>query len=232
MRFLLLASVLLAIPATAQGPLVAAPRTVYVLTGAAFFTLTNPAAVPVTLDSMAVAFRENAPLPHAWFVDIGSDGNDCTFIYGFLNFDCAPDLAIGPGKSVPVTVGYSPCSTCLAPVATGDTLKIYAGGATTPTTVILDDSRFITNEGTPDADARRLTVQPSPARSTARVMLTAPDAVRVLVLDALGRRVVTLADGVHSLDTLFDISAWPPGVYYVVADDVFQRSVVRFTVVR
>lgn len=211
------------------------PQTIYYSVGAAFFTLTNPTASPVALDSVTVTFGTGDYWARVWFVSLNPQEYSCSFFYappGLPSSTCQPDVNIGAGGSVVGVVGYDPCSICRGPASARDTLKVYAGGSTIPATLILDDSRYVAGEAAPDDATLRLTVQPSLARSTTRVTLDAPDAVRIVVLDALGRRVVVLADGVRTLNAVLDVSAWAPGVYHVVADGVRQRTVGRLTVSR
>jgi uncharacterized delta-60 repeat protein len=91
-------------------------------------------------------------------------------------------------------------------------------------------------ETIPEA-SQALTVAPNPIRAASRVSLRldAPTAVRVMVLDALGRTVAVVVEGVlGSGQQTFDLdaTALPPGVYAVVAVVGAERSVTRLTVVR
>ena len=82
-----------------------------------------------------------------------------------------------------------------------------------------------------------LRAYPNPARSTATVAadLARPGAVRLAVVDVLGRDVAVLVEGVRPAGPLR--AAWPtaglaPGAYVVVLDAGGARQTVRVTVVR
>ncbi len=65
-------------------------------------------------------------------------------------------------------------------------------------------------------------------------MLSAPTAVRVDVVDALGRHVETLHDGAvaGNVSFTFDASSLAGGVYYVTSTSETGRVVTPFTVLR
>ena len=77
---------------------------------------------------------------------------------------------------------------------------------------------------------------PNPARGDARVTLSldAPQAVRVTVVDVLGRTVAVLADGPLAGDAAFtvDAAALAPGVYAVRAEGETFRQTRTLTVAR
>ncbi|OZC04396.1 T9SS type A sorting domain-containing protein [Rubricoccus marinus] len=95
----------------------------------------------------------------------------------------------------------------------------------------------VAGEPTPGASGEiALTVAPNPARggATVRLALTAPEAVRVRVLDMLGREVAVLADGPQaSGDVALKLPGdLAPGVYAVEATAGERRTTRLVTVVR
>ena len=94
-----------------------------------------------------------------------------------------------------------------------------------------------TTDAEQDADGLRAQVRvaPNPARGDVRIRVEVdqPGAVRLDVVDALGRRVARLADGVWSAGGRdVAVSGLAPGVYLAVLDADGRRQSVRFTVVR
>ena len=95
----------------------------------------------------------------------------------------------------------------------------------------------VAEEGTPETASGLRAVFPNPAASAARVRfaLAAPGAVRLDVLDALGREVLTLADrtfaaGDHEAEV--DVSDLPAGVYVVRLATAAGTEAARLTVAR
>jgi hypothetical protein len=85
--------------------------------------------------------------------------------------------------------------------------------------------------------AAQLEIYPAPARSltTIRLTLPAPSQVRIVVVDMLGRTVLSVADhetpaGTHTVP--LDVSRLAPGAYVVVAETGTTRQTARLSVVR
>ena len=88
-----------------------------------------------------------------------------------------------------------------------------------------------------DVTELALGAAPNPVRGTARISASLPEAgaLRVTVLDLLGREVAVLADGQHEAgvhELALDASALPAGVYVVVLEAGAQRLTERVTVLR
>ncbi|MEM1116358.1 MAG: alpha-amylase family glycosyl hydrolase [Bacteroidota bacterium] len=95
----------------------------------------------------------------------------------------------------------------------------------------------VADEAAPEAAAGLQAVFPNPAASGARVRfaLAAPGAVRLDVLDALGRQVLTVADRTFAAgdhEAAVDVSSLPAGVYVVRLATEAGAETARLTVVR
>lgn len=106
----------------------------------------------------------------------------------------------------------------------------------TPGIYAVDAPFGVASEQAPVNASLVLTVGPNPSRGAVRValMLSAPTAVRVDVVDALGRHVETLHDGAvaGNVSFTFDASSLAGGVYYVTSTSETGRVVTPFTVLR
>ncbi len=95
----------------------------------------------------------------------------------------------------------------------------------------------VAGEDAPGAPGLALAVAPNPSAgaATLRYVLPAPGAVRLVVLDALGRTVARLADGEHAAGThtvALGTSRLAPGVYVARLDAAGTVATRRFTVAR
>ena len=94
----------------------------------------------------------------------------------------------------------------------------------------------VAGEGAPPEDLLALTVGPNPAAGAVslRYTLAAPGAVRLFVVDVLGRELAVLADGERPAGnhtTTLDASRLAPGAYVLVLDDGAGRRVSRLVTV-
>ncbi|PAP75047.1 T9SS type A sorting domain-containing protein [Rubrivirga marina] len=105
----------------------------------------------------------------------------------------------------------------LADVAASGGALAVTLGPSSATTFVGDLAGVATEAGAPDGPTFRA-VYPNPAAHTATVAFTLAGAgpVRLSVIDALGREVATLIDGVRPAgthDAVVDVSGLPPGLY-------------------
>ena len=209
------------------------------------FALANLTLSPVVLDSLAMRFASPSEI-NSWSTQSASPGPGGVSCY-FSRFEptydgCAIGEALAPGATFQLVVGYDPCPICRAEAAGArrggapDTLLVYSGGVAVPDTVLFDDSRYVGSETEPASGQLGLAVGPNPSRGAAAVTLTAVvslGSVRVVLVDALGRRVAVLHDGAlpGGASRLSIPPGLPTGVYTVRAHAGATAS-ARFTVVR
>lgn len=197
--------------------------------------LANLTMEPVVLDSLVMRFAE------AWGYSTWSvmtDGPPGVFCY-FAPFEpdwerCALGVTLAPGTVVRLDVGYDPCAICRG--GAPDTLLVYSGGVVEPDTVTFDDSGYVGTDEGPTAGALALSVAPNPSRGASTVTLTGAvplASARVVLLDALGRRVAVLHDGALPADARLALPpGLPPGVYSVSADADGHAATARVTIAR
>lgn len=93
----------------------------------------------------------------------------------------------------------------------------------------------VSSEGEPAPPSVRVTLsaEPNPASQVVRLSRTgsADAPVRVVVTDALGRRVAEIEIGAGTSSVDLDTSRWPAGVY-VARAEASEAASVRFTIVR
>lgn len=146
-------------------------------------------------------------------------------------FGTSIDWADIDGDGQPDPVVGAPNETIVAPdQVAGGRVYLY-----TSTDLRAAVGGTVATEGAPAA-AFALKAAPNPVRAVAAVTLTTAGApaVRVVVFDALGRRVAVLHDGPIAAGTLrlgLDVSGLPAGVYVVRAegDGVVQSQVLTIT---
>ncbi len=118
------------------------------------------------------------------------------------------------------------------PVIPGTTNRLTWAWRTTEPYAVLVAS----DDAAPSALPLDLSVHPNPARQATQIRIdrAAPGPARVVVVDALGRRVAVLHDGpgAASLDLSVDTSGWPSGIYAAVVTAGSARVATRFTVIR
>lgn len=237
--FALLVLLATAVSASAQGPLTAPDARVTIPTDYEF-TLHNPTAAPVALDSLVIQWGDDIFRYKAWYVGSGipPSGVFCPFLRDQFPPGCVTDATLASGETAVVTVDYDHCAICRpAGPQQPDSLFVYAGGSAVPTRVVLDASGYVAAEPGPDGDAA-LTVGPNPAstRAAVRFTLAAPAASAVVaVTDALGRRLVALHDGPLAAGAVTfdaDVSALPAGVYAVRLEAGGMTTTARLVVAR
>lgn len=180
---------------------------------------------------------------------------DCSFAPGastqtcrlasFSNLSCEVDLTAG--ESTTVMVGDEPvvAVTRLAGTNGCEVQGRYAvdigflgyGTLGPPTflryvrtrTVEAGMPLVVAGEVPPSVPALALTVAPNPASGA--VTVRASGATRVEVVDVLGRRVATAAEGAPGVWRV-DVRGWAPGIYTVRADAGGAVQTARLTVVR
>ena len=108
------------------------------------------------------------------------------------------------------------------------------GGVPGIYSVVPDAVSGVDAEAAPGVASPRVAVQPNPARTTSTLTVTRAEAspVRVRVVDALGRAVLTVWDGFApaELTVELDVSGWAPGLYLAVVDYGGSRVTRRLAV--
>lgn len=206
--------------------------------------LANLTVEPVVLDSLVMRFSDPWGFS-TWSVQEADAPYALCYFAPFLPemSRCAPDVTLMPGAVVPFWIGYDPCAICHAEASVGarrggapDTLLVYSGGVAVPDTVWFDDSNYVSTESTPGESRLSLSVGPNPSAGLASVTITAAEpaqSVRVVLLDALGRRVAVLHDGALPADARLPVPpGLPAGVYTVRAEADDASATARLTVVR
>ncbi len=191
-------------------------------------TVSNPTSSPIRIDSLGVVVGDSYGL---WYisVEVGQDRREVV-VYGEVGIEPRLiELDIPAGDSGKIRVEhFDPCPLCRGAADSLDVLLIYAGGASVPDSLILDTAGVVSVEDVPTLLSLKVAVAPNPAirSTTVSVALEAPDHVRAILFDALGREVALVYDGLLVGNAASEIktAGLSPGTYVVHATSASGAS--------
>lgn len=244
-RLLSIILLVLAAPAAAQG-LTITPSS-FDASAADPLVFRNGTAAPIRFDSLR--FARSVPYsPVGWFIrwtagttDAPADGYVyCEIAYRRTTasspacFDAFGLFGrmVQPGERIVFQELRLTCGACRSAGGIGDTMHVYTDGSAVSQAVPVLNGGFVAAEAGPGEPGPRLSVSPNPAGRIARLDLAGAASVRIVAFDRLGREVAVLHDGPTGGPVDIDVSAWPPGVYVLLATTAGQASSSHLVVVR